>query len=269
MTLEHTLQRNAFFKHGWCRFERDQKVVDWIEKSRDAALHCVNAPEHAQWHRCGGTWFAGVNALPNDPSGAVVRGGALRGQAVDFISNELGFSEFDWDQAQVSVIYPGYPKPMTSEPAAGFRYRSRRDAAHVDGITHRGVDRRRFMGEQHAFILGIPMLRCSANASPLVVWEGSHEIVRETLLTACADLAPAKWQCHDLTEIYQSMRRRVFAECRRVEVAAVPGETTLVHRLALHGVAPWHEAASADPNGRMICYFRPAFLNISDWLNLD
>ena len=55
-----------------------------------------------------------------------------------------------------------------------------------------------------------------------------------------------------------SLRRRIFAECPRVAVIARPGEAYAIHRLALHGVAPWQEEAPAGPDGRMIAYFRPA-----------
>jgi hypothetical protein len=41
----------------------------------------------------------------------------------------------------------------------------------------------------------------------------------------------------------------------------------LIHRLALHGVAPWAEGAEAGPEGRMIAYFRPEFEGLGDdWL---
>ena len=62
------------------------------------------------------------------------------------------------------------------------------------------------------------------------------------------------------------MRKRIFDECERVEIIAAPGEAYIVHRLALHGVAPWRSAAVADPDGRVICYFRPETPAREDWL---
>jgi len=39
-----------------------------------------------------------------------------------------------------------------------------------------------------------------------------------------------------------------------------------VHRLALHGIAPWAEGATAGPDGRMIAYFRPEAGGPAGWL---
>jgi hypothetical protein len=36
-----------------------------------------------------------------------------------------------------------------------------------------------------------------------------------------------------------------------------PGCAYLLHRLTLHGVAPWDASAQAAPEGRLIAYFRP------------
>ena len=134
---------DTFYKKGWCGFEYDPALAEWVERALPSARKTVTAEEFARWLRCGGTWFAGVNALPNDSSGAVAGGGPLRGIAIEFIQKSLGLSKFDWDKAQVSVCYPGYPQPMESETAAAFRYRRDRDAAHVDGLLPEGPDRRR------------------------------------------------------------------------------------------------------------------------------
>lgn len=69
---------------------------------------------------------------------------------------------------------------------------------------------------------------------------------------------PAKyWPDIDLTDAYHAARREIFDTCPRVAVHARPGEAYLVHRLALHGVAPWAKDAKAPSEGRMIVYFRP------------
>jgi len=251
---------------GWCRFGYDPALAEWVRLALPAARKAVGARENASWLRCGGTWFVGVNALPNDPSGAVGGSGPLRGDAVCFIRQALGISAFRWDRAQISACYPRYPQPMESEPAAAFRYRRERDAAHVDGLLPEGIDRRRHLREYHAFILGIPMVEFSADASPFVVWEGSHELIRRALSERFSERPPDRWGDEDLTEAYHQMRRRVFASCRRVEIPATPGEAFIAHRLVLHGVAPWAESATAGDDGRMICYFRPIIGGPLEWL---
>lgn len=256
-----------FFAKSWCRFAYDRVLARWVQQVLPAARKAVTAPENAQWLRCGGTWFAGVNVLPNDRGGALGDGPPVSGQAVDFIRDSLSLRGFAWDRAQVSVVYPGYPQPMKTESGAAFRYRRDRAAAHLDGMLPVGPRRRRHLREHHAFILGIPLVATDSGASPLVVWEGSHEIFRRLFRERFRDIPPKDWQAMDCTEIYQSTRREIFESCRRVKVAAQPGEAYLVHRLALHGVAPWAERASAGADGRMIAYFRPEIGSPERWLS--
>lgn len=258
--------KHVYFDKGWCRFAHDPALADWICHALHTARGAVEAPGNAQWLRCGGTWFAGVNVLANDAKGAVGGGPALAGHAVDFISDTLGQTGFEWDHAQVSVCYRGYPQPMPSESEAAFRFRRDRDAAHVDGLRREGPDKRRHLREYHGFLLGIPMVETDAGASPLVVWEGSHEIIRETFQAVYEGVPVGQWGGIDVTEIYHAVRRRIFDSCQRVEIAARPGEAYLVHRLCLHGVAPWAPSAKAGPDGRMIVYFRPEIGGPGDWL---
>jgi len=256
----------GFLRRGWVKFPYDPAVAEWLSHATPAALAAIDDPKNANWLRCGGTWFAGVNVLPNQPDGSVEDSGPLAGNAVSFLaSQKLPFSA--WDRAQISVTHPGYPRRGSGESDVAFRFRRDRDAAHVDGLKPFGPDRRRKLGEFHAFILGLPMTKASSGASPLVVWEGSHEIVRQTLASALAGSPPESWGDVDLTETYHAARRHVFETCRRVEVYAMPGEAYLVHRLALHGVAPWALGATAPPEGRVIAYFRPEFSGTpADWL---
>jgi hypothetical protein len=111
------------------------------------------------------------------------------------------------------------------------------------------------MGETHLFILGLPLTPAAEGASPMVVWEGSHEVMRAALAGALAGVAPQDRATADVTDAYGAARRRCFETLRRVEIPAQPGEAYLVHRLALHGVAPWRAPAGAGP--RSIAYFRP------------
>jgi hypothetical protein len=256
----------ALFTRSWCRFPYDETLASWVEQALPAAHATLAAPGNAQCLRCGGTWSVGVNALPNDAAGALAGGKPLAGRAIDFIRNDLGLNGLEWDRAQVSVVYPGYPRPMTSESAAAFRYRVDRDAAHVDGVKREGPRRRRHLLGHHRFILGIPMVDTSLGASPLVVWQGSHELVQRAFQARFGAVPPARWRLEDITELYQSIRRQIFTACERVELAAQPGEAYLLHRLALHGIAPWSAPISDSRDGRMIVYFRPETEATQAWL---
>jgi hypothetical protein len=90
--------------------------------------------------------------------------------------------------------------------------------------------------------------------------------MRGAFSKAFAGQPPQAWPDIDITEIYVNARKQCFETCKRVEVHARPGEAYIAHRLSLHGVAPWADGATAGPDGRMICYFRPAMANINGWL---
>ena len=260
-------ERSAFLERGWVRFPKDPESKVWLAEARPAAHRAVADPVNAEWLRCEGTWFVGVNVLPNDPDGVVGNSGPFRGAVVRFLREALGLGPIAWDRAQVSVIYPGDPRPREGESHAAFRYRCDRDGAHLDGLLPIGPERKRMLREPHAFVLGLPLTAASADASPMVVWEGSVEIVRRHLGEVLAAHPVAQWANVDLTAAYHAARREVFESCRRVAVHAVPGEAYLVHRLALHGVAPWGTGAEAPEDGRMIAYFRPEMTgSIRDWI---
>ena len=255
-----------FYERGWCQYPFDAELLEWVERAVPAARRTLTDPEFSRWLRYQGTWFAGVNALYNDTQGAVDDSGPLRGLAVTSIAEELKIDFREWDRGQVSICFPGYPKPMEDQSEAMFRFRRDRDAAHVDGLLPEGADRRRHLREHHAFILGIPMAEFDERASPFVIWAGSHEIVRSALRDRFRGIAPSRWGDEDITEAYQSVRRDVFERCERIEIHARPGEAFVAHRLCLHGTAPWDESASAGADGRMICYFRPEGLSARQWL---
>lgn len=253
-------------KQGFCRFPAHPEIAAWVQHVLPIARKIAKDPALTDaWLRYQGTWFAGVNVLPNEVDGRIDGGPSLRGELSDFIEQQMG-ETFALDAGQLSVVYPGYPKPMEGETDAAHRFRKNRDAAHVDGLLPVGSERRRHVMEPHSYVLGLPLTQCDPQASPLVVWEGSHHLMRDAFRTALADIAPKKWSEVDLTDIYQATRRRCFEACKRVELHTAPGETYIVHRLALHGVAPWAEGAKAPEDGRMIAYFRPHLENIKDWL---
>ncbi len=260
MRAAHDLERL-----GWCRFAHDPTLAAWIKAVRPVAYHAAQDDQaRKDWLRHGQTWFAGVNLLPNDPSGHVAGAGALRGNAVDFITEHFGAQS--WDRAQISVIYPGYPKQDADESDAAHRFRRNRDAAHVDGLLPVGPMRRRHLHEPHGFVLGLPVNETSSGASPMIVWEGSHRIMREAFLATLKNVPPQNWSEIDLTDTYQAARRQCFEDCPRVAVHAQPGEAYLIDRLALHGVAPWADGATAPREGRVIAYFRPELADIAEWL---
>jgi len=252
---------------GWQRFEAEPDVTRWVEVALPAARAAVADPANAQWMVCEGTWFVGVDALPNDLAGQVGPSGPLAGSAVEALTAWLG----GWPAlhpAQLSVTYPGYPRPRDQESDAAFRYRVKRDAAHVDGLLAEGPDRRRYLREPHAFILGLPLNDAPAEAAPLVVWEGSHRIIHQRFAEVFARTPEEDWADTDLTEVYQAARREVFETCPRVVLPGKPGEAMVLHPHVLHGVAPWPSGAEAGPDGRMIAYFRPQVRTIRQWLDL-
>ncbi|MDQ2089203.1 hypothetical protein [Marimonas arenosa] len=255
----------AFRHHGYARFGSDPDLTRWAAAARphaDAAL--ADPDQRARWLVCQGTWFVGVDALPNAVDGAI-DGVALRGAAVTFAQGLFG--ALPLHLAQVSVVLPGYPKPRKGESEPAFRYRVIRDAAHLDGIKAFGSERERRIDELHGWILCLPLNDAGPGASPMVVWEGSHEVMRRRLLQALNGVPEAAWPRVDLTAVYQAARREVFETCRRVELPAMPGEAYLLHRLCLHGVAPWRDGPT---EGRMVAYFRPELPGgPADWLGLD
>jgi hypothetical protein len=251
---------------GWALFPRDAALEAWLDHVRAPALATRHDPAFADWLRCDGTWFVGVNALGNDGSGAVAGSGPLAGAAARFIRTDLGFAGA-FDRAQVSIVYPGYPRPNAGESAASFAFRRDRDAAHVDGLHPVGPNRRRMATEFQGFLLGVPLTDTGLGASPLVVWDGSHRIMAEMFRAALSGLAPETWQDIDLTDAYAEARRRVFQTCRRRILHARPGEAYVLHRFALHGVTPWQDGAAAPAEGRAILYFRPDVAR-EDWLSL-
>ena len=245
------------WQHGWIKFPFDSQLDAWVTSAKLSAQAVIADVEmQKQWLQCEGTWFVGVDALPNDLSGRIGGSDPLAGRAVDFIMQNFGTLPA-LHPAQMSVIYPGYPKPRAKETPAAFRFRQTRDAAHIDGILPQGPDRRRNLMQPHAFVLGILLNKTVLGASPLVVWPDSPAIVRRHLAAAFASIPVEQWPDVDVTEIYAAARGEVFATCERLELPAQPGEAYLLHRLALHGVAPWTASEGEGLEGRMVAYFRP------------
>ena len=239
---------------GFLHLPYADDTAAWATAAFAAAREALQAPGDM---RHGGTWRVGLDELPNAPDGSI-GGVPLAGAWTAHID-----PPDHWHRAQLSVVYPGYPRQDPDESAANHRFRLTRDAAHVDGLIAIGPDKRRHLLEPHAFILGLPLT--DATASPLVVWPGSHHIMQAAFATALKGIPPARWGDVDLTETYTDARRRVFATCPRTELCARPGEATLLQRHLVHGVAPWG-TGTAPPDGRIIGYFRPEVAAVADWL---
>lgn len=252
---------------GWRVFAPDAGIEAWCESVRPIALEqTIDTDLRAQWMRHGDTWFVGVDALPNDAQGRVAGGLPLGGAAFEAAVAATGVATLH--PAQLSVIYPGYPRQGPDETIQAHRFRRDRAAAHLDGLLPIGSARRRHLREAHAYILGIALSDASADAAPLVVWEGSHHMIRAAFAKAFADHSPDTWGDLDVTQMYQDLRRDVFARCPAEPVPLRRGEAVLLHRHAIHGVAPWGEAATAEDVGRVVAYFRPHLPTVGEWLDL-
>jgi hypothetical protein len=168
-------------------------------------------------------------------------------------------------RAQVSIIYPGYPKQDVGESDANHRYRLNRSAAHVDGLLPVGLQKRRFAMEYHAYILAIPLGKVAA--APTVVWEGSQTIMQRALREAIGDADPSQV---DITDAYQAARREVFDCCPKAPLNITKGQAALLHPFLLHGTDPWDpEIADPDGYGRMVAFFRPDLGDGRAWLDIE
>ena len=242
---------------GWRRVA-SVRIAAWAAAAGPLARRAVERSEEV-W-RCGGTWFVGLDALPNEVDGAV--------GVVDFPWKDIGLSPVLLHRAQVSVTRAGYPQPAPDEGEAGYRFRLLRDSAHLDGLLPVGPQKRRMVKEPHGWIVGLPLNRAGGGAAPLVVWEGSHLVMGAALRAAFAGVE-GPLEDHDITEAYQAARKQVFDTCRRVELPGAPGQAVILHRHLIHGVAPWVDGAQADAPGRMVAYFRPLLPTVADWLGQD
>lgn len=241
---------------GWKRIGPDPAIAAWAAAAWPLAREALAQTD--QPLRCGGTWAVGLELLDNDASGAVA--------GCDFPWAALALRQQPLHRAQLSAVYPGYPQRSVDESDAGYRFRLTRDAAHLDGLLAVGAAKRRMLHDPHAWILGLPLTACDAGAAPLVVWEGSHEIIRAAFFDAFGAAPGSQPDQLDLTEVYTAARARVFEVCPRVAVAAQPGEAFLLHRMTIHGVAPWTAGAQAPPEGRIIAYFRPLMESAAAWI---
>ena len=250
-------------RDGVCLWPHDAGVAGWVAAAGPVAEAVLaRALDRPGQLRHGGTWFVGLDALPNARDGSI-GGAALRGPWSKVVA-----PPDIWHPAQLSVVFPGYPGRDADESDAAHRYRRDRGAAHLDGLHAVGPDKRRFLREPHGFILGLPLEACSA--APLLVWPGSHRIMGDALRAAVAeDKAGRDPAAVDLTDVYVAARRQVFATITPLPVHCPPGGAILLHRHLLHGVDVWRDGQAAGAARRMIAYFRPLLPSLADWFAAD
>ena len=240
---------------GFTLFDPDPAVARWAAAAHAVACKVAADPAiRAANLRHAETWFVGVDALPNASDGSIDTVPLIGPWTPLFPANQT------WHAAQLSIVYPGYPGKDPEESDGNHRYRITRAAAHVDGLLPIGPNRRRYLQEPHAFILGLPLN--ISNAAPLVVWPGSHKIMGDAFREIIGAQDPTTV---DLTDGYQAARKQVFDTITPERIEMTPGQSILLHRHLLHGVAPWGEGETAPPEGRMVAYFRPQFA-ASEWL---
>lgn len=249
--MDDHLQRD-----GWMLLD-SPALGDWARAAAMAARAVVGTAAPGEW-RHGGTWFAGVDALPNGADGGVPGGPPLPWA-------DLPLDPVALHPAQLSVVRPGYPRADDCESEAALAYRRRRDAAHLDGLLPVGPDRRRMLREPHAWVLGIGLWGGAPGAAPTVAWTGSHGVMRAALAPGLLAVPPEARADTDVTDAYTRARRSVFETCDRVELPLAPGQAVILHRHLLHGIAPWSAGAGA-PHGRAVAWFRPMLADVTAWL---
>lgn len=240
---------------GWAVFPAEAATSAWCNSVLPAVKDALEQTER----RHGGTWAPGVDLLGNDTVGAVEGGPALVGVALE--KAQALFGDIPLHRAQISAVWPGYPRQDAGESDANHRFRARRDAAHLDGLLPEGPARRRHLREAHAWVLGIGL--SDAQAAPLVIWPGSVALFRAAFQAVYSPHPPEAWGDLDVTDLYQQTRREVFARCPRVEVPLRKGEAVLLDRHMLHGTAPW---SGPEAGPRVTAFFRPHLPRFADWL---
>lgn len=251
-------QWTDYCEKGYCHFAYDEALDAWIDSILPMAEATLTDSANAHWWRWRGTWFAGVNVLPNDKQGRCGDSKPLQGKAYEFAKKHIPLCD-DLDKAQISVCVSGYPQP---DGEAGFAFRLHKDAAHLDGLLKEND--KRFLCEYHGYILGIGLNSTDEKSSPVVIYEGSHKRVQAWLQKRFAD--EKAWETIDLTAEYNALRKDILQTCPRKILPLQKGEAFILHRLSIHGTARW-ESESHTP--RKLAFFRPAISkkNMQNWLH--
>lgn len=253
---------------GWHRLSASEELNAWSEVHLSAAQNCMGDKQHKQWWRYQNTWFAGVNALPNDDKGAVGDKPPLPQSLRQLLADYCQTSIQAMDQGQISALFPGYPQPDPQQSKAANHFRKHHFAAHLDGLVPHGPDRRRLLTEQHSFILGISLTDHPANAAPLMVWPGSHMILQKWLIDHLGSLPESDWCTFDLTQSYQQTRQQILADIQPQAIHLDQGDAYVFHRHMLHGMGSWPpKAVDHNAQGRILAYFRPCWHQPQAWLH--
>ena len=106
------------WRHGWAKFPFDPQIAAWAKAAKLYA-DAVIADQKMQklWLQCEGTWFVGVDALPNDPAGRLGDSVPLAGTAVDFIIQNFG---------RLPALLRGLWAVLPTMPEPGVRRQRRR-----------------------------------------------------------------------------------------------------------------------------------------------
>lgn len=264
-----TYEGGDLLKDGWQIFPLDPNIEAWrTAAARLAPDILANDALRQEWLQCQGTWFVGVDVLPNDAQGRLPDGPMLTGNAIAALQTLYGTLP-PLHKAQLSTTFPGYPKPRDGDTEQGFAYRKNRFAAHIDGLLPIGPDKRRHLLEPHLFILGITLDEGSKDTAPLVVWEGSHEIIRNAFRPLLMSGTQTADNAVDLTPAYYEARKTIFETCQSRALLPKPGQAVVLHRLCLHGIGPWPSRITSEISQRSIAYFRPCLKpNSKQWINL-
>ena len=138
----------------------------------------------------------------------------------------------------------------------------------LDGLIAEMPGGPRRLKEPHAYVLGVPINQAPENASPMVVWEGSHHLMSSAFKRFFLNQNLNEWENLDIREIYFEARKEVFRKCKRIVLHANVGESYMIHRHCLHGISPWDPKNVSFSEGRKIVYFRPELEKLADWPNL-
>ena len=270
-----------FKKKGWSFLTKGPRYSDWLEAALNNILNNfqVSSIDKNQL-RSGQTWFVGMNFLKNTSDGSL---GKISFDQVllSQIEQKFGVSVDYWDRGQVSINWEGYPKKDIFETDLSYRYRLKYFASHVDGLIPVGVKKRRYLKEPHAFVLGLPVLNNFIHSAPLVVWEGSHLIIRSMFNSIFREVEDTELENIDVTDFYKDARRQIFSSCTPRRIFSTDFQPYILDRHLLHGVAPWISSKKSQTNtdwksvkldpldGRIIIYFRPYFKNLRNWIRFD
>jgi len=116
VALAHKMEA-AKLKRFFARVAYDPRLAQWAKRARQISIGVAQDPQmRANWLVCESTWFVGVDALPNAANGNL--------PGAEFPARLRSLCPGPYHKAQVSITYPGYPKPREGESDAAFQFRT-------------------------------------------------------------------------------------------------------------------------------------------------